>query len=202
MAWQLQGTYLENCNCDLVCPCSISFFAQRADNERCQVALFFHVEAGEADGVDLSGLTVCVIGDTPAQMGDGNWRVGVLMDEAASQEQQEKLGAIFGGQAGGPMEALAGLIGENLGVETVPIEFERRNGGIHAKAGDLVEIELETLVLGEDGSGEPVRISGIPFPAPTVTAARPRTSRISAFGLDISNDGDKNAFWAPFSWQA
>ncbi len=201
MAWHLDGTYLENCNCDFACPCSISFFAQPADNERCEVALFFHVEDGEADGVDLGGLTIGVVADAPAQMSDGNWRVGVLMDEAASAEQQEKLGAIFGGQAGGPMEALAGLIGENLGVEAVPIEFGRRNGGLHAKAGDLVEIELDTIVLGEDPSGEPVRISGLPFPAPTVTAARATTSRISAFGLDFSNGGTKNAFWAPFSWE-
>jgi hypothetical protein len=201
MAWNIEGTYFENCNCDLVCPCSVSFFVQPADNERCQVALFFHVASGEADGVDLSGLTVAVVADTPRQMGEGSWRIGVLMDAAASEEQAQKLGAIFGGEAGGPMADMAPLIGEMMGMESVPIEFSSDDGRVSAKAGDAVEIELETIRLGENG-GEPLRISGLPFPAPTVTAARATTSRITAFGLDISNDGNKNAFWAPYSWSS
>jgi hypothetical protein len=56
---------------------------------------------------DVSGLTVGVLADTPQVMADGNWRVGVFMDEAASQEQAEKLGAVFSGQLGGPPEVLA-----------------------------------------------------------------------------------------------
>jgi hypothetical protein len=198
MAWKVEGTYLENCNCELVCPCTISFFGQPADNERCLATFLFHVESGDADGVDLGGLTVAIVIDGPQMMGDGNWRVGVLMDDKASEEQAQKLGAIFGGQAGGPMEPVAGLVGENLGVESVPIEFTREDGRVYAKAGNAVEVELETLHLGE--SEEPVQISGLAFPSSTVTAARPKRSRISAFGVDVSNDENKNAFWAPFSW--
>ena len=61
-------------------------------------------------------------------MHEGNWKLGVLMDEAASDEQAEKLGAVFGGQLGGPMEALGPLVGEQLGVERVPMEFSSENG--------------------------------------------------------------------------
>ena len=56
-------------------------------------------------------------------MADGNWRVGIFMDAAASQEQAEKLGAVFAGQLGGPMAMLAPLISEMLGVEVAPIEY-------------------------------------------------------------------------------
>ena len=201
MAWKVEGTYFENCNCEFACPCAISLFEQPADYERCEVAMFFHVDSGESDGVDLSGLTVGVVIDAPKVMAEGGWRVGVLMDANASGEQAQKLGEIFGGQAGGPMEALAGLIGENLGAESVPIEFHA-DGAVGAKAGDLVEVELETLVLGEDRSAEPVRLTGMAFPAPTVTGARATTSKVKAFGLEFSNDGVKNAFWAPYSWSA
>ena len=55
--------------------------------------------------------------DTPAQMTDGNWRVGMFMDERASEAQAQALGAVFGGEKGGPMGMLAPLIGEMLGVE-------------------------------------------------------------------------------------
>ena len=46
-----------------------------------------------------------MVTDAPALMSDGGWKVGVLMDAAASPEQAEALGAVSGGQLGGPMEA-------------------------------------------------------------------------------------------------
>jgi hypothetical protein len=101
MAWHLEGTYFENCNCDMVCPCTTSGLTMPADNDRCRVVLVFHVDSGEVDGVDVSGLSLGVLADTPPVMFEGNWRVGVFMDEAASQEQADKLGAVFSGQLGG-----------------------------------------------------------------------------------------------------
>ena len=55
-------------------------------------------------------------------MTEGNWRVGMFVHDGASDEQADKLTAVFGGQLGGPMAGLAPLIGEMLGVERVPIE--------------------------------------------------------------------------------
>jgi hypothetical protein len=34
MAWSLSGTYLENCNCETVCPCTTSELTRPADEER------------------------------------------------------------------------------------------------------------------------------------------------------------------------
>src|SRR3954449_11529412 len=82
MSWSLSGRYFENCSCDVVCPCTASL-SLGADYERCQVVLVFHVDEGEIEGVDVSGLTVAAIGDTPKVMTDGNWRLGVLMDDKA-----------------------------------------------------------------------------------------------------------------------
>jgi hypothetical protein len=44
MPWHVAGTYFENCNCDMVCPCTASGQTAPADNERCNVALAFHIE--------------------------------------------------------------------------------------------------------------------------------------------------------------
>src|SRR5215207_7142060 len=107
MAWRMQGTYFENCNCDMVCPCATSGLTASGDYDRCHLALAFHVDSGDVDGVDVSGLTVAVLADTPRVMADGNWRVGLFMDAAASEEQADKLGAVFSGQLGRPMEALS-----------------------------------------------------------------------------------------------
>src|SRR6185437_5115697 len=103
MAWSLSGRYFENCTCDVVCPCTASL-SMGADYDRCQVILVFHVDQGEIEGVDVGGLTVAAVGDTPKVMTDGNWRLGMLIDAAASDEQADKLAALFAGQLGGPME--------------------------------------------------------------------------------------------------
>jgi hypothetical protein len=202
MSWQLSGTYFENCNCNMVCPCTTSALTVPADNDRCRVVLAFHVDSGEVEGVDVSGLTVGVLGDTPPVMADGDWRVGVFMDEAASQEQADKLGAVFSGQLGGPMELLAPLIGENLGVEVVPIDYADDGRRHRVKIGDFVEIEIEDFVPPQTPEGEVSKLTGMFHPAnSTLTIARATTSRVKAFGLEFSNLG-KNAHSAPFSWAA
>ena len=44
MAWRLDGTYFENCSCEVVCPCTAADFAAPADHERCRVLIAFHVD--------------------------------------------------------------------------------------------------------------------------------------------------------------
>jgi hypothetical protein len=92
--------------------------------------LVFHVDSGAVEDVDVSNLTVAVLADTPPVMADGNWRVGVFMDAAASQEQAERLGVVFAGQLGGPMAMLAPLITEMLGVQTARSTMSRTAGAI------------------------------------------------------------------------
>jgi hypothetical protein len=121
MSWKLEGSYFETCSCDVVCPCLASF-ALGATHDRCRVVLVFNVKNGEVDGTDVSSLTVAAVVDSPKVMSEGNWRLGVFIDAAASDEQAEKLGGVFSGALGGPMQAMGPLVGENLGVERAPIE--------------------------------------------------------------------------------
>jgi hypothetical protein len=202
MAWRLKGTYFENCNCNMVCPCSTSGLTMPADNERCRVVLVFHVASGEVEGVDVSNRTVAVLADTPRRMIDGNWRVGVFMDAAASPKQAEKLGAVFSGKLGGPMAGLAPLIGEMLGMEVLPIEYTDDGRRHRVKIGNAAEIEIEDFVPPGSPTGEVSKITGVFHPAnSTLTIAKATTSRVKAFGLEFSNDG-KNGHSAPFSWSA
>src|SRR6188508_1573783 len=121
MPSKISGSYFESCSCDVVCPCTASL-SHGATQDRCRVVLVFNVKSGEVDGTDVSGVTVAAVADTPKVMSDGNWRLGVIIDEAASDEQAEKLGGVFSGALGGPMEALGPLVGEQLGVERLPID--------------------------------------------------------------------------------
>ena len=65
-----------------------------------------------------------VVGHTPGNMGEGNWKVGLLVDDGSTGAQRDALTAIASGQAGGPMANMAPLIGEFAGVETAPIRVE------------------------------------------------------------------------------
>jgi len=200
MAWHLAGPYFENCSCDMVCPCTTSGLTMPADQERCRVVLAFHVGQGEVDGVDVSGKTVVILADTPPVMANGNWRVGVVMDAAASPEQAEKLGAVFGGQAGGPMAMLSPLISESLGMESAPIDYVDDGRRHSLRVGDLMDIEIEDFVAPGNPSGEVERLTGIFHPAnSTLTIAKANRSRVDAFGLSFSHEG-KNGHSAPFSW--
>jgi hypothetical protein len=200
MAWKLEGTYFETCSCDVICPCLASFTIG-ADNDYCRVALVFNIADGQVEGTDVSGLKVVAIADSPKVMTDGNWRLGVFIDSAASDEQAEKLGAVFGGQLGGPMEALAPLVGENLGVERAPIEV--REEGLHhaVKIGDAVDFEIEDIVPFGVETGEPVRLTGVFHPAGSeLTIAKATSSRIDAFG--IRYEGKAGVSTSNFAWAA
>ncbi len=200
MAWRLSGTYFENCNCSMVCPCTTSALTMPADNDRCRVVLVFHIDDGEVEGVDVSNLTVGMLGDTPPLMAEGNWRVGMFMDAAASQEQADQLAAVFSGQLGGPLEVLAPLIGEMLGVEVVPIDYIDDGRRHRVKMGDAVEIEIEDFVPPQAPEGEGSKLTGMFHPAnSTLTIAKATSSEVRAFGLVFSNVG-KNGHSAPFSW--
>jgi hypothetical protein len=200
MAWNLSGTYFESCSCEVVCPCTASL-ALGATYDRCKVTLVFHVTDGEVDGTDVSGLTVAAVADTPKVMSEGNWRLGVFLDDSASDEQAEKLGAVFGGQLGGPMEALGPLIGENLGVERAPIDVQEDGLRHSIKVGDAIDIEVEDVVPFGVESGEPARLVGIFHPAgDELTVARTTRSNVNAFGVEYEG---KSAFSrSNFSWAA
>ena len=200
MAWNLDGTYFETCSCDLMCPCNLSM-DHGATYDYCRVTLVFNIVDGEIEGTDVSGLKVVAIGDSPKVMTDGGWRLGVFIDAEASDEQAEKLGAVFGGQLGGPMEGLVPLIGENLGVERAPIEV-REDGLTHSvKIGDAIDFEIEDVVPFGVESGEPARLSGIFHPAGTeLTISRATRTSIDAFGIRYEG---KSAFSnSRFSWAA
>jgi hypothetical protein len=198
MAWKLEGTYFENCNCDWVCPCTVTSNVVDATGDRCQGVLNYHVRRGEVDGVDVSGLTVSVVFDTPKKMLDGGWRIGLIIDDKASKEQADKLTGVFAGKAGGPMADLAPLIGEVLGIERMPIEYSDKGNRHRIQVGHEIAVEVEDFAAQE--GGETTKLSGVAHPSnSTLTIARPTESKIKAFGMEFKNEG-KSAFSAPFSW--
>lgn len=198
MPWNLTGSYFETCSCDVICPCTASL-SMGATRDRCKVVLVFNVKSGEVDGTDVSGLVVAAVCDTPKVMSDGNWRLGVVIDAAASDEQAEKLGGVFSGALGGPMEALGPLIGENLGVQRLPIEVEEDGLKHSVRIGDEVDFEIEDVVPFGVESGEPAKVTGIFHPVGSeLTISRATRSQVNAFGIQY--EGRAGFSKSEFAW--
>ena len=200
MSWNLSGSYFETCSCELMCPCNMSF-DHGATYDYCRVTLVFNIKAGEIEGTDVSGLKVAAIVDSPKVMTEGNWKLGMFVDERATDEQLEKLTAVFGGQKGGPMEALGPLVGELLGVERAAIEVEEDGLRHSVRVGDAIDFEIEDIVPFGVETGQPVRLVGMFHPVSSeFNAAEAKRSQIDAFGIQY--EGKTGISTSEFSWAA
>jgi hypothetical protein len=200
MAWKLTGSYAETCSCELMCPCNLSF-DHGATYDFCRATLVFDLREGEIEGTDIAGLKVVVIIDTPKVMTDGNWRLGMFIDERGSDEQADKLGRVFSGQLGGPMAGLVPLVGEVVGVERARIEVHHDGLRHGVRVGDAIDFEIEDIVPFGVESGRPVRFDGMFHPvASDLTMAEAKRSRISAFGIEY--EGKTGLSTSEFSWAA
>jgi hypothetical protein len=200
MSWSLKGSYVETCSCELMCPCNLSF-DHGATYDYCRATLVFSVREGEINGTDVAGLNIAAIIDTPKVMTDGNWRLGVFVDERATDEQLEKLVRVFGGQLGGPMAGIAPLVGEMAGVERAAIEVHDDGLRHSVRVGDAIDFEIEDIVPFGVETGEPVRFAGMFHPAGSnLTMAEATRSRINAFGIEY--EGKTGLSTSEFSWAA
>jgi hypothetical protein len=198
MTWRLDGTYFESCSCDTICPCTWSALTAKATLDRCRALLAYHVDSGDIDGVDVSGLSFALFLDTPPVMSEGDWRVGVYLDDDASDQQADQLGAVLSGQLGGPPAMLGPLIGEMLGVERAQITYDEDGRGHHVRIGEATDLGVEDFVATE--GGDPVQLTNVFHPSnSTLTVAPATTAHMSTFGVDWGRDG-QSGFSAPFSW--
>lgn len=199
--WQLSGHYFENCSCNYLCPC-ITDLSATPTRGHCIFAMVFQIEQGRYGTVSLDNLNFVVVGRSPGAMVDGNWSVGLIVDERASPEQQQALTAIASGQAGGPMAGFGPLISNFLGVETAPIQIQRQGMRASVSIPRLLDLAAEA-VASQVVPDEPLYLDNTIHPAnKRLALARASRSHLHAFGIDWDDDsGRNNGHLAPFSWQ-
>jgi hypothetical protein len=135
-------------------------------------------------------------------MAKGNWSVGVVVDEHASAEQRDAITGIASGAAGGPMAAVAGLVGKFLGVESAPIVFRQDGASWSVNASSLIQL-AGRAATGLNPDAAPMQLSNTGHPASdTFTLARASDSRVAALGVSWADaSGRNNAQYAPFAWR-
>jgi hypothetical protein len=146
--YQLEGSLLEVCSCDVLCPCWIG---EDPDQGTCDAVVAYHFDKGTIRGVDVSGLSLVGVCHIPGNVLEGNWRQLVFVDDNATEEQEAAMLDAFTGKLGGPLADLAELIGERVGVERAPIKHEIVDGAGTLTVGDKVDCKMHPYT-GPDGS--------------------------------------------------
>ena len=201
--WQIKGQYMETCNCDFICPCIGSNLAATPTEGDCKAAIAMRIDEGHKDGLKLDGLSFIVLMHSPGPMIEGNFKVGLIVDDNADDAQVEAIAPIATGAEGGPMEALAPLVGEVAGIEKRPISFERDGMNYSVKAGELVSQSL-TGVPSMSAEGEPIYIENTAHPVSSRLAlAKATETSFNAFGINWNDaSGTRNGHFASFSWSS
>lgn len=199
--WRIQGQYMETCNCTFLCPCIGSNLTARPSEGDCKAAIAMRIDKGEKDGVKLDGLSFIVLMHSPKAMAEGDITVGLIVDERATEKQAEAIGAIASGAVGGPMAALAPLVGRMAGMEKRPIRFEQAGMKYVVTAGELIDQALEG-VPGPARAGEPIYLDNTCHPVSAKLAlAKATRSKFHAFGINWDDSsGTRNGHFAPFAW--
>jgi len=165
--------------------------------------MVFHIDQGNSDTVKLDDLSFAVVGHAPEIMGKGNWSVGLIVDDRASDAQKQAIMTIASGQAGGPPAILTGVVGKLLGVESRTIQFRKQ--GMH-RAVSIPQMLEESCegVPSVANPAEPLYIDNTIHPAnPRLALAKATESHLHAFGLDWDDtSGNNNGHFARFNWRS
>lgn len=198
--YQLEGRLLEVCTCGVLCPCWVGI---DPDGGTCDSAVAWHVDHGAIQGVDVSGLTFAISVHIPGNILQGNWKALAYIDEKATPAQQDALLAVFTGKLGGPIADLAGLIGEVVGVERVPIAFMVEGGKGTLAIGETVHAEMAPFTgpTGETTTLHESIFSTIPGSPAYVSRAEQFRSLVPALGHDV-NVQNHNAIQGTFRFVA
>jgi hypothetical protein len=185
----------------MLCPCITTNLGAVPTEGDCKAAVAMHIDHGQKDGVKLDGLSFIVMMHAPSAMGAGNMTVGLIVDERASEQQAEAIQAIATGAAGGPMAALAPLVGRVAGVERRPISFEVNGLNRVVRAGDLVDQACEGMPS-VVAPGQALAIDNTAHPANVrLSIAKATRSVFNVFGIQWNDStGTRNGHFAPFAW--
>ena len=140
--WRMTGDLIEVCSCNVSCPCN---FGGAPTQAPCEVILGFHIQEGNHGNTQLSGLSWVFYARIPGLLYEGNWTLGVYLDQRATPDQGGSLGSILSGESGGVFAVLGGLIGNALPPKQAPINFETVGGEHHVTVPGLAEIQSERI---------------------------------------------------------
>ena len=147
--WWMRGPSYSNCNCDTGCPCQFNALPTHGD---CRAIHCMRIDAGEFDGVDLSGICWAATWGWPGAVHEGRGSQQSFIDEFATAEQQAALIMILRGE-----EAAEGMSIFQVYSTTIETFHEPQFVPIEVD----IDIEARTALVDVPGVihsvGEPIR---------------------------------------------
>ena len=195
VGYDLEGSLLEVCSCDVLCPCWIG---EDPDQGDCVSVLAYHFDRGTIAGQDVSGLSFAAAVHIPGNVLAGNWRRVLLVDDRATDEQHDAIVAMAKGDLGGPMADLAQLVGEEVAVERVKMEHKIEDGAGSLRVGEGGSIASADMhpYKGPDGTTTTLRdsiFSTVPGSPAYVGVAEHQKVALPQYGLEWEFDDKRNA---------
>ncbi|MDE2679274.1 MAG: DUF1326 domain-containing protein [Gemmatimonadota bacterium] len=209
--WWAEGLLFENCNCTAVCPGHIHF-SQKCTHEVCHGFWAIRFEGGRASAggagragvegragdVDLAGVDVVVVYETPQVMVDGGWKQVIIVSDRATGAQRRAVEEILTGMRGGPWEILATFVGDGRPTRIARIRIEEAPGRKSVTVKGVLEGAVEAI-RGRNRA-EPVTFENIYNQIHDTTQVIARGStRYDDGEIAISNEGT-HGLWSRFRW--
>ena len=202
--WYLSGEYCEACSCDYVCPCLYTNLEALPSHTSCIALGGYHIDTGRFGDIVLDDLNFATVVRSPGAMIQGDWAVGLIVDERASPDQQRALTAIASGRNGGPFAPLAHLVGDFRGVEVRPIHFVKNSD--HSRTLTIpgaVEHRVEG-VMSPVIPNEPLMMDNtLHFANKRIGLAKVVRMLVNAFGISWQDtSGQANGHYTTIRWRS
>jgi hypothetical protein len=200
MTWHIKGSYYENCSCTNTCPCTWSSMQVPATNDYCRANLAFKISDGVINDVNMNDVIFVILVDSPPLMADGNWKVGIVVNEDVSDEQMAALETLMSGEIGGPPAMLGDLIGEMLGMERHPVSISHEGNDFQIQIG--TSFDYSATIITNPMTEEPVKLVGMMHPAGSeLKIANVHKSKGSIMGIVFGGE-NLSGYQNDFSWAA
>jgi hypothetical protein len=185
MSYTLTGSFIEACDCFIVCPCWVD---EEADDGHCTGLVAWTLGPGsDIDGLDVHGRTVVSITAHGSRRRGGTSTTVVFVDHEATPTQTRKLTDAFAGRLDGPLAELAGVTGTVVltGQAVIDVTNEDHAWSVSVRlppqqpTADAIDVAGEQRVFSDAGS-LPLTLRntalsaefGVPPTTPDVTGLR------------------------------
>lgn len=210
VSYHLSGTFVEACNCTLVCPCWVD---DEPSEDFCAGLFAWTFAPGSTiEGHDVGDrhvVSATVHGD--ARRGDGS-ESAIFVDERLDRAVADLLVTAFAGRGGGPLADLAEVTGEHdvAGPAAITVAAEGAGFGIRVVSGGTQVVAVDGRPRRFDSSAKPLTLAhtalshelGIGDAAVTAAVTRELALDVAALpGPPIEVEG-RSGMTGPFRYDA
>lgn len=199
--YALNGTLLEACSCRTMCRCWIG---EDPDGGACNAFAAYHIDKGQINGIDVSGLTYLQVVKIPGNvLVPKSWTRVTFLDGRGSADQRKAMLDAWHGKLGGPLADLNGLIKEDLAVYELPIDHKLAGGLGTVVVGDRIHATMQPY---KSAYGKTTTLRDTVFS--TIAGAPAYVSKATEHVVNIPEHGmvwtfkDHNAIQGDFGFSA